>query len=73
MPRATLSFHLPEEEDQFRAAQEGEGWKHLMLDILNHLKSQIKHADIPEAKKAAFEEVRELIWNSIDDRKLKAD
>lgn len=73
MPKGVLSFDLPEEEQSFREAQEGPEWKYLIMDILGHLRSQIKHAQLPQEKLAAFEEVRELIWHSIEDRKLKAD
>jgi len=78
MSKGTLSFTLPEEEDEFRSAQEGSSWKYLMLDILAHLRSEIKHSDtkgdkLKSARLAAFEEIQTLIWNSIEDRKLKAD
>jgi len=72
MPRATLSFKLPEEEVEFLAAHSGQGWKHLVLDVLSHLKTQISHGKITDEKAAAFEEVRELIWHSIEDRGLNA-
>lgn len=73
MPKGMLTFDLPEEEDAFQEAQEGANWKYLVMDILNHLRSQIKHAELPQEKLAAFEEVRELIWHSIEDRNLKPD
>lgn len=73
MAKGTLTFTLPEEEADFKEAQEGPQWKYLLMDVLHHLRAQIKHANIADAKKAAFEEVQELIWNSIEDRKLKAD
>ena len=73
MPKGMLTFDLPEEEEDFRSAQEGSGWKHLLMDILNHLRAEINHGSITEEKKAAYEEVRELIWNSIEDRNLKAE
>lgn len=73
MPKGTLTFKLPEEHEEFVCAQEGLLWKHLVIDVLSHLRAQIKHGQIADAKAAAFEEVRELIWNSIEDRKLKAD
>jgi len=73
MAKGTLVFDLPEEESSFRDAQEGPEWKYLVMDILNHLRNEIKHAQLPQEKLAAYEEVRELIWHSIEDRKLKAD
>lgn len=73
MPKGMLTFDLPEEDEEFRQAQEGPEWKFLMMDILNHLRNEIKHAQLSQEKLAAYEEVRELIWHSIEDRKLKAD
>lgn len=73
MPKGMLTFDLPEEDEEFRDAQFGPEWKFLTLDILKFIQSQMKHGDISDEKKAAFEEVYEIIWNSIEDRKLKAD
>lgn len=73
MAKGVLSFDLPEEETEFKAAQEGAEWKYLTMDILNHLQTQLKYAELAPAKAAAFEEVRELIWNTISSRDLKAD
>ena len=78
MAKGILSFELPEDEEEFRCAQEGAGWKYLVMDLLAHLRAQIKHTDTKgdkklEAKLAGFEEVRDIIWNSIQDRNLKAD
>lgn len=73
MPKGMLTFDLPEDAQAFREAQDGPEWKHLVIDILNYLRAQIKHGTISEEKAAALEEVREVIWHSIEDRKLKAD
>jgi len=68
-----LTFDLPEEDEEFRQAQEGPEWKFLMMDILAHIRNELKHAQLPPEKAVAYEELRELIWHSIEDRKLKAD
>lgn len=74
MPKGTLVFDLPEESVEFKEAQEGPEWKVLTIDILSHLRNEIKYNEkMSDEKKAAYEEVRELIWNSIEERKLKAD
>lgn len=73
MAKGTLVFDLPEEEVEFRDAQSGPEWKFLTLDLLNFIRSQLKHAELSGEKKAAFEEMYELIWHSIEERKLKAD
>lgn len=72
MARGTLVYKLPEEIEEFKDAQDGTEWKSLMLDILNHLRGQLKYAEIPNEKRATYEEIHQLIWNSIEDRKLKA-
>lgn len=74
MPKGMLTFDLPEEHVEFREAQEAGEWKCLMLDILNHLKNELKYrSDLNPHTAAVYEEVRELIWHSIDARKLKLD
>lgn len=73
MPKASLVFNLPEEEAEFKEALEGSGWKYLVLDLLNHLRNETTHAKISNERAAVLEELRELIWHSIEDRKLKAD
>lgn len=73
MAKGVLSFDLPEEEAAFRLAQEGGEWKYVMMDVLNHIRNKIKYEQLGEAKENAYEEIRELIWNTINDRNLKAD
>lgn len=73
MPRASLSFSLPEEESEFRDAQEGGAWKYLVLDFLSHIRNELKHGEASAERAAILEEVRELIWHSIEDRKLKVE
>lgn len=73
MPKGILSFDLPEEEHEFRMAQEGAEWRIVLMDILEHLRSQLKYHELSGEKAAAYEEFRELIWNTISDRGLKLD
>ena len=73
MPKASLVFSLPEEETEFREAQEGPAWKYLVMDFLNHIRNEMKHGQISSERAAVLEELRELIWHSIEDRKLQAD
>lgn len=73
MPQATLIFDLPEEQKEFNEAQEAGAWKALMADLLNHVRNEMKHGQVTEAKAVAYEEIRELIWGSIQDRGLRMD
>ena len=44
--KATLTFSLPREATQYRAALDGEKWRQLVRDLLeNHLKPIWKHGD----------------------------
>lgn len=73
MPKGVLSFDLPEEEQEFRIAQDAGQWQAVMMDILEHIRSQLKYQNLPDKKAAAYEEFRELIWNTLSDRGLKLD
>ena len=74
MAKGTLVFDLPEEAEDFKSAQDGAEWKCLVLDILSHLQNEMKYrSDLNPHTAAIYEEVRELIWHSIEHRKLKAD
>lgn len=73
MPKVVLSFELPEESSEFRAAQDGAEWRAVMQDLLEHIRNQLKYQNPPATKAAAYEEFRELIWNTISDRGLKLD
>jgi hypothetical protein len=73
MPQATLIFSLPEEQTEFNEAQEAGAWKALMVDLLNHIKNEMKHGQITPEKQVAYEEIRELLWGSIHDRGLRID
>lgn len=71
MPQATLIFDLPEEQNEFEEAQEAGAWKALMMDVLNHIRNELKHGNIDPVKAHSYEEFRELIWASIQDRGLR--
>jgi hypothetical protein len=71
--KGVLSFDLPEEEEAFRLAQDGGEWKFVLMDVLDHIRNKIKYEQLDEAKENAYEEFRELIWNTINDRNLKVD
>lgn len=71
MPTGTISFNLPEEEEEFRDAQAASQWKMLICDLTSHIRTQLKHGSISGEKYVALEEIRDLIWASIEERGLK--
>jgi glutamate-1-semialdehyde aminotransferase len=61
MPIAILKFTLPEEESEFRTAQQGREAKSVLWDIDQRLRSLLKHGDPTDAEARLAEEVREMI------------
>jgi hypothetical protein len=61
MPTATLTYTLPDEESEHRAALEGSAARLLLWDIDQHCRSVMKHGDPhPETRRLA-EAIRRMI------------
>ena len=61
MPRAQLTFRLPEEDAEFRDAVDGGRAKAVLYRLDEYLRGQIKHADLPADIETAMQEVREWV------------
>jgi hypothetical protein len=61
MPRATLSFDLPEENAQFRTAQAGREALALLHEIDQLCRDKLKHGELTDAFKAVLQEIRDMI------------
>lgn len=61
MPKATLSFTLPEEQAEFQAAVEGQAARSLLWEIDQHCRGLIKHGNLPEEIDRYLQEIRDLI------------
>ena len=72
MPRVTLNFNLPEEEQEHRDALDGTNWKLVAYDIDQILRNAIKYGcdQCEDNKYSAFEYIRKELNNSIDSYKL---
>jgi hypothetical protein len=64
MPKATLSFTLPEEQCEFTAATEGQAARTLLWEIDQHCRGLIKHGDLPEEIDRHLQEIRDMIRNA---------
>jgi len=64
MPRATLTFKLPEEEPEHRNALEGAAAKALLWDIDQHCRSIVKHGDPSDETRELAELIRRMIYDS---------
>ena len=72
MPRVTLNFNLPEEEQEHRDALDGTNWKLVACDIDQILRNAIKYGcdQCEDNKYSAFEYIRKELNSSIESYKL---
>lgn len=61
MPIAILKFTLPEEEGEFRTAQQGREAKIALWDIDQRLRSLLKHGEPTPEQRQLAEEIRAII------------
>lgn len=68
MPIAILRFTLPEEEHEFRTAQQGQLAKSVLWDIDQRLRSLLKHGEPSDETARLAEEIRAMIpYTLLDD------
>jgi hypothetical protein len=72
MPRATLTFRLPDEESDFRDAVDGWRAKCVLRSLDEHLRSQIKHGELPDEIEVALQELREWLSSECAEHGLDA-
>jgi hypothetical protein len=72
MPRVTLNFNLPEEEQEHRDALDGTNWKLVAWDVDQILRNAIKYGcdQCEDNKYSAFEYIRKELNDSIESYKL---
>jgi hypothetical protein len=67
---ATLTFTLPEEQEEFYLAAKGADWRMVLEDIDAHLRSRLKHEDLPEDVDAALDAARQRLHEFLAERGL---
>jgi hypothetical protein len=67
---ATLTFQLPEEQEEFYHAAKGAEWRMVLEDIDAHLRSRLKHEDLPEDVDAALDAARQRLHEFVSERGL---
>jgi hypothetical protein len=67
---ATLTFSLPEEQEEFYLAAKGAEWRMVLEDIDAHLRSRLKHEDLPEDVDAALDAARQKLHEFLAERGL---
>lgn len=66
MPRITLSFKLPEEEDAYTVALRAPEYHQCIGETLAYIRSRIKYEDLEPNVAEALEAVRGVIYRELD-------
>lgn len=69
--QATLTFQLPEEQSALNLALKAQDLRGVLEDLDNHLRQQVKHVEMPTARRAALEDVRDMLHQFLSDREVK--
>ena len=67
---ATLTFTLPEEQEEFARAAQGSDWRMVVEDLDAHLRSRLKHEDLPDEVHAALDRARTHLYGLLEERGL---
>ena len=67
---ATLTFTLPEEQEEFSHAVQGGNWRIIVEDLDAHLRSRLKHEDLPEDVAAPLDAARQHLHALVAERGL---
>ena len=67
---ATLTFTLPEEQEEFYLAAKGADWRIVVEDLDAHLRSRLKHEDLSEDVDKALDEARQRLHEFVAERGL---
>lgn len=62
MPKATLTFNLPEEYREHSCAVHGAEWKDIVYEISMFLRNKLKHGHEYKTANEALESIKELLW-----------
>ena len=63
MPKATLTYSLPDEQTEFAAAREGQAARSLIWAIDQHCRSLLKHGSPDAATRVLASDIRTMILN----------
>jgi hypothetical protein len=65
--KATLSFKLPEEQEEFSIAQKGGHYLYVIEELDSHLRSKLKYEELTEEAAKIYQEIRDMLWSLRND------
>jgi hypothetical protein len=60
--RGILEFNLPEEEPEFKLAQNGVFYSIILNDLSNHLRAKLKYEQLTEKEYEIYESIRTKLY-----------
>lgn len=69
--RATISFTLPEEQQEFEMSTKGILYSIVLSDLDNYLRSKIKHSQLSTDAYEAYADARRTLRDLASDRKIE--
>lgn len=70
MPKATLTFNLPEENAEYRQAVYGGEWKSVVYEVDMLMRNALKHGHQYKTADEALQAVRDHLWNECKEYNL---
>ena len=67
---ATLTFNLPDEQEEFQDAVNGNAYKAVIWQIDMYLRSQLKHGELPESEYDKVQEIRDELHSIMNEHKV---
>ena len=72
MSKGKLTFKLPDEQAEFEHACNGLKWRHMVQQLDNRLRDELKYNDgLSIERREAYEHARQLIQRGLDENNLQ--
>jgi hypothetical protein len=68
--KAKLTFNLPEEQEEFNDAINGNAFKAVIWELDQFLRSQIKHGELKADEYDKVQEIRDYLWTCMNDNNV---
>lgn len=71
--KGILEFTLPEDDENFRIAQDGWKWQSVVRGLDEYLRGKIKHGNLTVMETAILQGARDEIYKALSDKDLTLD
>jgi molecular chaperone GrpE (heat shock protein) len=68
--KAILKFDLPEEQEEFNDAVNGNAFKAVIWELDQWMRSQLKHGDLPDDVHEKVQEIRDQLHSILNDNNV---